>query len=345
MTIEAEGTKLAKVLWYYNLVPNVSTLVQKIVCPFHADVNPSLTVKLEEGSWFCFGCNEFGDAAKFVRLMEHKYNGLNDLQAYKKYLKILKSNECSGIKVDASQKQYKRSSRQLYNEAYDYYHGLKLEDWRAPESLEAQVAKEYMVSRGFTSTSLNKCKAKVNYSASYGIIFPMVDNGKFKGWVCRTMLPEVEKRRKYLYNKGFSRATTLVGDYGSEDYVIVVEGYMDRLKFLQNGVDNVVAILGWKMTAQQIEKLKAKGVTKVISALDNDPCGKKGTEHLKNFFEVTRFCYLKGVKDPGEMDKGLFHKMFRKTMRVHLSGAKKGTKNGPSGQDQTGRKEVRSKQR
>ena len=36
------ANELAKVLWYYNLIPNVYEQVQKIVCPFHSDVNPSM---------------------------------------------------------------------------------------------------------------------------------------------------------------------------------------------------------------------------------------------------------------------------------------------------------------
>ena len=143
----------------------------------------------------------------------------------------------------------------------------------------------------------------------------MLDNGKFKGWVCRTMLKAIEEKRKYLYNEGFSRATTLVGNYGTKDYVFVVEGYMDRLKFVQFGVDNVVSILGWKMSSQQIQKLKDKGIRRVISALDNDSCGRRGTEFLKQHFDVTRFSYLKGVKDPGEMNQETFNKMYNRTMQ------------------------------
>lgn len=143
----------------------------------------------------------------------------------------------------------------------------------------------------------------------------MLDNGIFKGWVCRTMIKEIESRRKYLYNKGFSRATTLVGNYGSKQYVFVVEGYMDMLKFIQYGVNNVVAILGWKMSAQQMQKLKDKGITKIICALDNDECGRKGYRYLKKYFKVTRFRYLKGIKDAGEMTKEQFEKCLNKTMQ------------------------------
>lgn len=315
MTDRGQGTNLAKVLWYYNLIPGTTSLSQKIVCPFHKDVNPSMIVNLEDGSWFCFGCNLTGDAIKFVKLMEAKYNGLNDLQAYKKYLQILKSNKCSGIKLKGPLVKHKPLQRQLYNEAYDYYYGLRKVNWINSDEPEVVSARDYMRKRGFNSTTLNKCGAKVTYNNNYGLIFPMLDSGKFKGWVCRTMVKSVEEKRKYLYNEGFSRATTLVGDYGTKDYVFVVEGYMDRLKFIQFGEDNVVAILGWKMSPQQMQKLKDKGITKIISALDNDDCGKKGTEFLKKHFEVTRFTYLKGVKDPGEMTQESFNKMFARTMK------------------------------
>lgn len=312
--IESNGENLAKVLWYYNLINDLS-LNQKIICPFHEDVNPSMSVDLNKGFWFCFGCNLSGDAFTFVKLFEAKYNKLNDLQAYKKYVKILKSKEASSIKIKASTKvNQNKQDKELYAIAYDYYHGLKKVNWEDVKEQEEKEAFEYMKKRGFDAKTLNKTKAKITYNNSYSIIFPMLDNGKFKGWVCRTSDKDIEKKRKYLYNKGFSRATTLVGNYGSKKYVFVVEGYMDRLKFVQFGVDNVVAILGWKMSAQQIQKLKDKGITTIISALDNDECGKKGTKFLKQYFNVIRFSYLKNIKDPGEMTKELFNKMYNKTM-------------------------------
>lgn len=317
MTGNEAGTKLAKVLWYYNLIPSTSSLSQKIVCPFHDDVNPSMIVNFEDGSWFCFGCGLAGDAIKFVKLMEANHNNLNDLQAYRKYLQILKSDKCSNIKIGTSQKSQRPLQRDLYNEAYDYYHGLRKVNWNDSDEPEAVQAKEYMMKRGFSPSTLRKCKAKVTYNRNYGIIFPMLDNGKFKGWVSRTMIKAIEEKRKYLYNEGFSRATTLVGNYGAKDYVFVVEGYMDRLKFIQFGEENVVAILGWKMSSQQIQKLKDKGITKVISALDNDSCGRKGTKFLEQHFDVTRFTYLKGIKDPGDMTKESFDKMFKRTMKIY----------------------------
>lgn len=319
------GTELAKVLWYYNLVYNTQQLKQKIICPFHADENPSLLVNLAEGTWHCFGCGLSGDAQKFTILMEKKYHGLNDLQALKRYHQILQSKKVSNIKISKQAIQALPTNSELYAEAYDYYHGLRLVHWEHDDNIdEVAEAKAYLISRGFTTQALDMVKCKVTYQWAYSIIFPIMDNGKFKGWVSRTMDKNIEQKRKYLYNTGFSRATTCCGKYGNMDYVFVVEGYMDMLKMMQFGLqfglditNNIVALLGWKMSNEQEQKLKAAGVKYIISALDNDVCGRRGTEYLKTIagFDVTRWCYLRGIKDPGEMDSSQFIKMYHKTMQ------------------------------
>lgn len=320
----SEGEKLAKVIIAYGFLQDVNSSTEKIVCPFHDDYNPSLLLNFNDGSWFCFGCNKSGNALSFVREYEKKYNKRNDLDACRVYAKIMKDQYLSNKVANVKRIKNKatRGSKGLYDKAYDYYYGLRQDDWLRPYDSDSESALMYMVKRGFEPDTLNKAKMRYTFNKNYSIIFPMLDNGKFKGWVCRTTDKEIESKRKYLYNEGFSRATTLVGDYGSKDYVFVVEGFMDRLKMIQNGEENVVAILGWKMSDKQIEKLKSNGVRKVISALDNDECGRKGTKYLKKFFDVTRFCYLKGFKDPGEMDKVAFEKMHSRTMKVFHQNAK-----------------------
>lgn len=312
-----EKNELAKVLWFYGLIGNVDAEEQKIICPFHEDANPSMIVNLKQGSYYCFGCHESGDALKFVQKMEKMRSKSNDLQGCKKFFQILKSDECSRIRIQRVEK-VKKTSKQMYAEAYDYFHGLSKVNWRKKSDLdEVNEVRSYMVKRGFTTSTLNKIDARVTFSKNYELIFPMLDNGKFKGWVCRTNIPEVEQKRKYLYNKGFRRKTSLIGNYGDNEVLFVVEGFMDRLKFIQFGVNNVVAILGWKASLHQIEKIKSKkNIKYIVSALDNDKCGIKGSKYLESIFKekYVRFAYLKGIKDPGEMSKETFDKMYRKTM-------------------------------
>lgn len=311
---ELGGKELAKVLFYYGLIPDVNTSEYKIVCPFHEDMNPSLIVNLEKGTWYCFGCNKSGNAFDFVEGIEVKRN-IKGIKLLKKFFHILNSEKVEHLKYNPKIKT-KKESEELYNMAWDYYYGLRRVDWKTTDIEEAVEVKKYMLKRGFKASTLNKAQAKITYNKQYQLIFPMLDNGVFKGWVCRTNIPEVEQKRKYLYNGGFLRRNTLVGNYAGCNYVFVVEGFMDRLKFVQFGVDNVVAILGWKMSREQEKKLRDAKVEYIISALDNDTCGKKGTEYLKNIFpsKVIRFTYLKGIKDPGEMTKELFDKMYTKTM-------------------------------
>lgn len=312
-----EKNELAKVLWFYGLIGNVDAEEQKIICPFHEDANPSMIVNLKQGSYYCFGCHESGDALKFVQKMEKMRSKSNDLQGCKKFFQILKSDECSRIRIQRVEK-VKKTSKQMYAEAYDYFHGLSKVNWRKKSDLdEVNEVRSYMVKRGFTTSTLNKIDARVTFSKNYELIFPMLDNGKFKGWVCRTNIPEVEQKRKYLYNKGFRRKTSLIGNYGDNEVLFIVEGFMDRLKFIQFGVNNVVAILGWKASLHQIEKIKSKkNIKYIVSALDNDKCGIKGSKYLESIFKekYVRFAYIKGVKDPGEMSKETFDKMYRKTM-------------------------------
>lgn len=289
---------------------DTDTLEKKVMCPFHFDKNPSMKINLYDGTFFCFGCEATGDALQFVKLANPR---LNDLQAMIKLIRITKSKQVRNIKLK-HRSEKKKEVKQSLIEAKDYYFGLSKVDWKTTEDIEALRCLSYMESRGFNEDILNWCKAKVNINRVYPIIFPIMDNGEFKGWVCRTNNKRVEKRRKYLYNEGFSRKTTLAGNYSGVKTVVLCEGYMDMLKLRMFGYKKVAAVLGWKVSDEQVIKLKNEGVQTIISALDNDECGIKGTEYLKNFFNVVRFQYPKGIKDAGEMDKKTFEIADKRTL-------------------------------
>lgn len=291
---------------YYGLIEDVR-LDQKIVCPFHEDVNPSMKVDLEKGKYFCFGCEASGDALSFVMEICKKYGKgkINDLESCMEYFKILKSKEVKSLKIRHKAK-VKKASTQCLIEAKDYYYGLSKTDWIHGDSEEIIRCRSYMQQRGFTPQILQEIGAKVTYDRYYPIVFPILDNGEFRGWVERTDNKRVEKLRKYLYNDGFSKNQTLAGDYTKTHTVVLCEGYMDMLKLKMLGYKKVVAIMGWHISDIQVRKLKEKGIETVISALDEDRCGIKGTELLKQHFQVVRFQYPEGVSDPGELNKHTF---------------------------------------
>ena len=301
-------SKMEKILDHYE-IPIMSTK-EKIICPFHGDINASLLVDIEKDSWFCFGCQEGGDAFAFHKKYQSMLDkGGNELETLRSYNSIIanrpvKKSKLKHQKVVVKDKAY---FKQKLIEAKDSYYGLKKVDWYEDDS----ELISYMKWRGFTRESLSKAKAKYTYQDNYPIVFPILDNGRFKGWLSRTFDPEMAKKRKYLYNEGFRRRYALSGVYKSK-IVTIVEGHFDMLKARQLGLKNVVAILGWKITDYQVEKLRDAGVELVISALDNDTCGKKGTKYLTKFFDVIEFPYPEGVKDMGDITQKQFNVAKRK---------------------------------
>lgn len=305
------GKELAKVLIYYGLIGDVVSSDFNIICPFHEDINPSMRICLNDGSFFCFGCGAKGNALDFVRKVHPE---LNELQACVLLEQILNSDEVKKLNVKYRKKR-RINNRQALNEAHDYYYGLRTVDWNNIHTKEEQEVLQYMKQRGFDARALNISQCKTNYNIAYPFLFPILDNGEFKGWVGRTMNKYVEKKRKYLYNDGFRKRDTLCGNYEQNKTVFICEGFMDYLSLRTRGhIKNVVAILGWHISDEQVQKLKDKGVTTVVSALDNDEAGNKGTEYLKRFFNhVIRFKYPKGVKDTGEMSEQELKTAIRRT--------------------------------
>lgn len=304
------GKELAKVLIYYGLIADVVSSDFNIICPFHEDINPSMRICLADGSFFCFGCEAKGNALDFVRKVNPE---LNELQACVLLEQILNSDEVKKLNVKYKKKR-RLQNRQALNEAHDYYYGLRSVDWNNIHTKEEHEILEYMKQRGFDERALNIAQCRTNYNIAYPFLFPILDNGEFKGWVGRTMNKYVEKKRKYLYNDGFRKRDTLCGNYEQNKVVFICEGFMDYLSLRTRGhLKNVVAILGWHISDEQVKKLKDKGVTTVVSALDNDKAGSKGTEYLKQFFRVIRFAYPDGIKDAGEMSEQQLKTAIRRT--------------------------------
>ena len=78
MTREYGGKDLAKVLIYYGIISEVVSSDFNIICPFHDDINPSMRICLDDGSFFCFGCEAKGNVLDFVKKANPE---LNDLQS------------------------------------------------------------------------------------------------------------------------------------------------------------------------------------------------------------------------------------------------------------------------
>lgn len=298
------GIDLEKVLLHYRLIDFSSESKRKIICPFHEDLKPSMSVDLVNGMFYCFGCGVSGNVFDLIKLIHPEYN---DIECMMEIERIVHSKEIEKLNIQKRKRKRENSKKALY-EAYDYFYGIRKTDWNNVRNEKEKQVLEYMMKRGFNRKSLNVADCRVTLNEDYPIIFPILDNGRFCGYVCRTMDKKVEEYRKYLYNDGMKKRGILCGTYEENKTLFVCEGMLDMLSIKTKGkVKNVVAFLGWHMSDFQFEKIRQKNITKIISCLDNpkiDSAGEKGLKLLRKYFDdVTPFPYPDWVKDPGEMNE------------------------------------------
>lgn len=85
-------------------------------------------------------------------------------------------------------------------------------------------------------------------------------------------------------------------------YVIVFEGYFDVITSYQQGIENVVCLMGTALTEAQIQKIR-RYTNRVILCLDGDSAGwtstKRNAEHLMKFGFEVRIATMYGC-DPHE---------------------------------------------
>lgn len=307
--LKCDSTVFVDLLKHYGIYEPENKY--KIVCPFHGDVNASLEINLQKEFYYCYGCGRHGTSIDLVKefalLDGKKINDLKAMQIIKKITKTPIYNNINNIYNKSTNNNMEEITyKQGIDIARDYYFNLPTTNWYKPDGDEEIISvRRYMNKRGFKNKTLSNAEAKATFNKLYSICFPIYDNGIFRGYVMRTDDPEIEQKRKYMYNKGFRREVTLAGNYKT-DTIILVEGFLDKVKANQIGLQNVAAILGWKITNTQLKKIQRKKIKTVLCALDNDECGRKGYKYLKFVsktfgFKVIRIHYPKGTKDMGDI--------------------------------------------
>lgn len=279
-------------LYYYGLLDGSYSDKFLVCCPFHQETKPSMLIDLENETFKCFGCDQRGSLTELVMKLE----GIDFFQATKKIHMINKDKPLPLV--------YERAAKPTHTQAIEtakqYFHSIEETDWIAEES-EAAL---YMIGRGFDLSTLTRLNIKAVHCNTYGILIPLYDNGKFRGFAKRAI--NEQTLPKYRYNVGLSRSNLLVGDY-FKDWVVLVEGTFDWIKLRQFHVRNCCAILGWSISDNQISKLQ-QVTDKVVCALDATETGNKGYMRLKQYFDVVRFQYPHDVKDLGDMNQNQFNR-------------------------------------
>lgn len=284
------------------------------LCPFpdHREKTPSFSVSPTKQAYFCFGCKKGGNAINF--LMD--YNGMSFVEAIETLAKRasipLPKNEFYK-KNPEKEEQTKTFLKLSLHAARFFRERLQELDtdshvWKYIEKrgLSKETVEAFKLGyspsewSGF-SDYLQNIKAPMSLASQLGLV-KHKNNGYFDLFRDRLMFPILspkgdvvgfggrslteENQPKYLNSPEspiFHKGRILYGlnetakYIRTEDFAIVVEGYMDLVMLYQYGFKNVVATLGTAFTDEHAKLLK-RYTQNVITLFDSDNAGIQAQE-------------------------------------------------------------------
>lgn len=307
------------------------------LCPFHNDKSPSLSVSQDKQIYKCFSCGEAGNVITFVM----KYKKLTFYEASK----YLADKAGISLDLgDSEESQITKKRNLLYKvntEAARYYfYNLQrisfAKEYFLKRGIQEDIIKRFglgyaqdkwhdliihLKKKGFNEGILLeaglilKSEKKGNTYDRFRnrVMFPVFDvRGKVIGFGGRVL---DDSKPKYLNSPEtivFHKGTNLYGlnfaikNKLEQDYIIIVEGYMDVISLYQHGITNTVASLGTALTINQARLLK-RYVNKVIISYDADVAGQtatlRGLEVLRHSGLDVKVLKVPQGKDPDEFVK------------------------------------------
>lgn len=317
---------------YVPLKPSGASF--KGLCPFHSEKTPSFHVNPERQIFHCFGCNQGGDAFKFLML----YEKLSFVEA------VTQLASRAGLSVPRGSGSVRKEDEErsllvrLHDEAAKYFRSQL-------EATEGKKAMSYLLKRGLTQETiashglgyapdqwtglldhLSRKGARPEQIERAGLAIPRKSGrGHYDRFRSRVIIPirgESGKviafggrilgsdEPKYLnspespiYNKssvlyGFHRAKEAIRKKGE---AILMEGYMDCLQAYQAGIGHAVACCGTSLTRGHTRLLR-RYTDKIVVNFDPDEAGQRAAQRsidllLEEGFEV-RVLTLPGSRDP-----------------------------------------------
>ncbi len=312
-------------------------------CPFHEEKTPSFHLDDRKGFYYCFGCQEKGNAISFVRKIRNL--------GYRETIEVLA--QFAGMTVpafdirEAEAEKQRISLYEVCEKAADYFRknlasqaGFAAREYLLQRGVAKEAQKQFEI--GFASNEryqlTNHLQAQgisLNLLSDAGltivpddggapfdrfrnrIIFPIRDlRDRMTAFGGRSLDPSA--RAKYLNSPEtdiFSKGTCLYNHKAAQDALsagqplVIAEGYMDVIALSDAGISASVAPLGTSITEHQIRHLWRMADFPVL-ALDGDMAGfRAATKTMQLALPLLepgkslRFCFLPENKDPDDFLK------------------------------------------
>lgn len=296
------------------------------ICPFHQDTNPSLSISPSRGIYKCFVCGNAGNAIIFVMRYLHisyreailKVAEINGIVLPKSYVSetrfyskktIARPVEAMNSLTDYYQFALRSPEGQ---KALSYLKNRKLDDdvlnhfkiGYAPRNNSVAInvlteRKKFslgdLVDAGIISS--NSVNNKDRYIER--IMFPIQDSdGNTIAFSGRKYLPDDSSMSKYINSpetKFFTKGDILYNlnnaktTLRKDNYLYVLEGFMDVIALYRAGINSAVALMGTQMTKKHLDVFKRLNV-EIRLCLDSDAPGQNGT------IPIAKQLTLNGIK-------------------------------------------------
>ena len=313
------------------------------LCPFHQEKTPSFTVSPTKQIFYCFGCSKGGDVFNFVMEMEKcdfpeamrivaEKCGISLPRKKENSPQERKENQQRAVLLEMHREAQSFFVKQLEGTAEGKLARAYLEDrgmdaatitrfgigyapaggevllrLLKPKYPEKLLAESGLVSRGESGKLFDRFRRRIT--------FPIAnESGKIVAFGCRALGDDQPKYLNSPETPIYSKSNLLYhldrakDALRRQDFVILVEGYMDAIAVARAGISNVVASCGTSLAEAQI-KLLGRFTKRVIVNYDPDTAGQAATERsisllLESDFEV-RVLALPNVGDK-KADPDLF---------------------------------------
>ncbi len=276
------------------------------LCPFHGEKTPSFNVNSDRQSYYCFGCNQGGNAFTFLMHVENL--------TFPEAVRTL-AREC-GVEVPESSGGGRSNTEILYRA-----NEIAQARYRKALLVPGNPALAYLEARGLSADTVEKFQlgyapdswdAVANALRDEGIspeigaqvgllaerqsgghydrlrdrvTFTIRDvRGRVIGFGGRAISPEQEP--KYLntpespiFHKraAFYGYPDALGPIRSAARAVVVEGYFDRIALDLAGVSSAVATCGTALTPDHVRDLRRR-TGEVVLLFDGDEAGQRALE-------------------------------------------------------------------
>jgi DNA primase len=279
----------------------------KGLCPFHTEKTPSFIVNPEKQIFKCFGCGKGGNIYTFIMDYE-KHSFVDAVKKAADFAGIsLPVTEQSAKEINYFQKLY-----QINENACEFFEDILYKpkneeqlNYFLKRNISEKTIKAFRL--GYAPDSYDQLLGRLKNSvldlqeaAKLGLIQEKEDKGKFYDkFRHRVMFPfqnvsgkiigfggrklREEQQPKYLnspespvYKKGkilygLHQAVNSIRENG---FVIIVEGYFDLLRLVEEGIKNTAATSGTSLTEEQA-KLLRRYTKDIYIAYDGDSAGIK----------------------------------------------------------------------